>query len=509
VIIVSYIRYQIKNGVEYASVYTALRADGKKVNKASNLGRVIDKEKGVYQSRDRGVYIYSLESGYSADETPQCELAKTQPRAKERYILDFGDSFLLNQVMIKTGMLAVLEKIATCAIAAGGADTLLAMVSHRLLDVYGASRYAQEWWEGSYARMLYPKAEIESQRVSEFLSAIGEEGFQRLFFHEYLLFVSGQCSHGILIDSTGLPNDIRFPLTAINNHNGLISNEARLILVVDRQNGLPIYFRYVAGNIVDVSTLRATMAELAAYHVDVNFAIVDAGYYSDGNIIELQAAKVPFVIRLMSNRKLYKLLVAENIEGLEHAGNLVRYAQRLVYIKRVGVEINGVPCFAYIAIDVDRKHDECKKYAMSALEGNDVSAEEMDAEMREKGLFILLSAVEIEPRDILPVYYQRQTIEQVFDFSKNNAELIPLRVHSERTFRGHLMLSFVASTVFVLANRLVKSAADTSFMSALHLFRNLKCKVFKKSIVLPEANKQMNDIAKKLKIKIPLNIPLT
>jgi len=50
-------------------------------------------------------------------------------------------------------------------------------------------------------------------------------------------------------------------LTAVNNHNGVISNEARLILVGDRRSGLPLYFRYVAGNIVDVSTLKTMLTE--------------------------------------------------------------------------------------------------------------------------------------------------------------------------------------------------------------------------------------------------------
>ena len=91
---------------------------------------------------------------------------------------------------------------------------------------------------------------------------------------------------GVLVDSTGLPNDIHMPVTAVNNHIGVISNEARLILVVDRKSGLPLYFRYMAGNIIEVSTLETTLTELKASGFDVDYAIVDAGYYSEENIKE-------------------------------------------------------------------------------------------------------------------------------------------------------------------------------------------------------------------------------
>ena len=71
-----------------------------------------------------------------------------------------------------------------------------------------------------------------------------------------MLHIRLEIGTGVLVDSTGLPNDIQIPITAVDNHNHVISNEARLILVVDRKSGLPLYFRYVAGNIVDGSTLH-------------------------------------------------------------------------------------------------------------------------------------------------------------------------------------------------------------------------------------------------------------
>ena len=59
---------------------------------------------------------------------------------------------------------------------------------------------------------------------------------------------------------TALPNQIDFPLCQY--HNSTIEKETRLILTVDTEEKMPVYFRAVAGNINDVSTLETTILEM-------------------------------------------------------------------------------------------------------------------------------------------------------------------------------------------------------------------------------------------------------
>ena len=149
------------------------------------------------------------------------------------------------------------------AIGYGNPDTLKAMLLYYIL-CSTANCHAASWWEGSYARLLFPKADLRSQRVSDFLVAIGDERSQREFFGKYLALLGAKEKElgNILIDSTGLPNSVHFPLTAISNHNGEISSEVRLIYVIHQATGLPIYFRYCPGNVIDVTTLARTIEEL-------------------------------------------------------------------------------------------------------------------------------------------------------------------------------------------------------------------------------------------------------
>ena len=481
-----FIRYETKNNIEYASVYKAKRIDGKKINGVEWLGKVIDKENGVYQNKKSGIFQYSLEEG----------IVKYMPVIQEKLILDFGDSFLLHKVLESAGFMELIQRIF-----GEKYDDISSLVFYKSLQS-GANCYAQTWWEGSYARVLFANAQLVSQRISDTLHRLGDEQLQREFFKEYLQYISIQCSGGIIVDSTGLPNDIHFPLTAINNHNGVINNESRLILVLDIKSSMPIYFRYAAGNIVDVTTLRTTIAEMRECGIDVSHAIVDAGYYSGKNIKELYGDNISFITRMSSNRKLYKELVTEHGIGLENAKYLVKYRDRFVYIKRVDIDLFGETGYAYIGMDIDRKHDEVKKYINDVF-GEDISFEEMNTAMQSKGLFILISSEGIETKDILPFYYTRQAIEQVFDIGKNNADLLPLRVHSIDSFRGHLLLSFMVAAAYVIVNKKLKDS-DFCAMGAYRILRNLKCKVYDDKIIVQEATKKMNDIAKHLKFKLPM-----
>ena len=498
-----FICYSARNKIEYAYIYTPRKVNGEKVNDPEYLGRVIDKDNGIFRSRKRGLFTYSLEKGYGEIATDDYPNAKSCSPKEEKLILDFGDAYCLYTALCTCDLYKVINTVLPCH-----EDTLMSLIGYKLL-ANTSNRFAEDWWEGSYARILYPNAKLKSQRISEFYQQLGDEAVHRSFFNEYLRLLCKNNRVGVLIDSTGMPNDICFPLTAINTHNGVTSNETRLLLVVDRKTGMPLFFRYNAGNIVDVTTLRTTIAELGAFGIDTDFAIVDSGYYSEKNIRSLYSdgdKPIPFLTRLGSNRTLYKDLVKDHADDLAKSKYMLMQRDRLLSIKRVQVDLFGHVGYAYVSIDHARREDEVYNYAKSAIQNKDISTDEMDAAIRSKGLFILVSSEKIETDEVMPLYYTRQVVEQIFDISKNNADLLPLRIHNEDTFRGHLMLSFMATVAYLTVNQLLKDA-NFHAEGALFILRNQKCKVFDDRIIPKEPNKKMNDIYKKLKICSPISIP--
>jgi transposase len=97
----------------------------------------------------------------------------------------------------------------------------------------------------------------------------------------------------------------------------------------------------------------------------------------------------------------------------------------------------------------------------------------------------------------------------VFDVSKNNVNILPLRTHSEETFRGHIMLSFISVVVYLSLNRCFKEHKVFAVQNALTEMRNLKCKVYEKSLLVKEPTKDMKEICKLSGVSIPEKLKLS
>ncbi|MDR1110421.1 MAG: transposase [Deltaproteobacteria bacterium] len=496
-----YIGYDKKKGHEYAKLYTSVR-NGKRTSKDYlNLGRVLDKERGIYRNRERGVFSYQLETN-SYGKAPEDFVPPVKKNKNESLIVDFGDMYFLDTFIRDNCLVEPISSIGYV-----NRDTLNAMIAYYVLCPM-ANCHAHDWWEGSYARILYPDANLTSQRISDFLSTIGDESPIRAFFREYIKIVglSGDTCN-ILIDSSGLPDSIHFPLSAIRSNDGDISDEVRLIYVVRQETGLPIYFRYCPGNVIDASTLVRCLAELKESGVNAKLAILDAdaGYYSDHNIGELYESKVPFVTRLKSNRALYKELVKEHLGTLCVESNLVEYNGRNVFLKYAPCELAGHKAYAYICLDIMRENDESRKTFENAKDKKLDSSQVFKA-MRKRGVFILVSSLRIARKNLLPLYYTRQQVEQVFDLGKPHADLLPLHVQNEDSLRGHLFLTFIATVIYKkLQDALIKTHINP--ISLFFTLRNQKCNIYNDKVITQGAVKNADDCYRIFNYECPVSIP--
>jgi hypothetical protein len=424
----------------------------------------------------------------------------TNIKTKTPLILNFGDIWLYNEILKQSGLSSIIKDVINF-----NPDLFNTLVAYKLIRKEGAYQYAENWYQRSYAKFLYPKANTSSQRISEFLVNIGEETILRSFFSSYISYIlklnSNTSEIPILIDSTGLPNCIDIDITAINNHNGVINNEIRLIYVVDKNSGMPIYFRYVPGNIVDIITLNNTIKEIKSYGLDVKYLIVDAGYNSEENIRYLFDLKIPFITRMSTNRKIYKELIAEHYQDIQQGKYIVKYQNRVLFGKKIPINIFDNQAFIYIFQDTDRRQIELKKYALQAI-GDNEDIQTIDKKLQFLGMFMLLSSENSVIDNILPLYYTRQRIEQLFDTSKNYADLLPLRVHSEEAFRGHLLISFFASIVYLTINNKLKNSKFNA-VGALDAMDALKISIYDDYNIISEQVKVVKEVASALNLEIP------
>ena len=496
------------NGVGYASLRESYRDDDGKVKTRvlEALGRVVDEQNNIFIQK--GVrYQYVLNVGRC--EVPEELLpAESVLPDKEKLILDFGDGWFLQEFMSQQPYYdSIVNTLPE------DSDTLLALISYRLLTNKSSNFHAKVWYEGNYSYLAFPRANLTSQNISKVLKKLGQEEVQRSFFEQYLecIYQDGGAA-GILVDSTGVPNATNMDITQISNHNGDINREVRLIYVLDRSNGMPIYFRYVAGNIVDVSTLITTVSELSQYGVSVNHAILDAGYFSENNALELLENKIPFMTRLAPNKPLFVKAAKDNIDDLMSKKYAYRYDERLVFIKKVPMYLSEHSVYVYLCIDEDMYLMQHKKTILNALEDKRES-DETDTAIKRLGMFAIMTSEDISEDELLPLYYTRQQVEQVFDITKNYADLLPIRVQTEQAFAGHLLVTFMATVVAqglqkYLQKKRSKKAKELNAQSIFSYLRNQKCKVYKNYVIPQEARKEANAIYDVFKMQVPYKIPL-
>jgi len=385
-------------------------------------------------------------------------------------------------------------------------------------------QHTQTWTNANYITKTHPTQNLTSQKISTYLKQLGNQTNKNQFFQTYLQTIltpppqktttennsndtdnNNSGKTGVIIDATSLPNDIDFPLSAWGRHGSESQRQTRLLLVVERTTNRPLYFNYKAGNIVDVTTLSNTIAELSAMGVKTSFALIDAGYYSKSNIEELYVKNISFLTRLPAGRALYKTLLAKYASSLESSVNYVVYGKRALYVKCVEVDLFGYGGFAYVCCDVKRRGEELNRVLLAAKEDG-LSLEEIDGRCLGAGLFVLLSSERVLCCEVLPLYYMRQGAENLFGVSKCFLDLLPLRSHCVETFRGYLLLNFVCLFVYFELRGLFGD--EFSVEEALLELSNLFCCIYGDVVVVCEPARRMKRVCELLGFVLPKTLKL-
>jgi transposase len=184
---------------------------------------------------------------------------------------------------------------------------------------------------------------------------------------------------------------------------------------------------------------------------------------------------------------------------MESLKNAHRYGNRALYIKKQSIEIAGHNLYAYVVVDPKARGEKSTKYILEALD--DKKNVLTDYDLAKKGVSILISSTDILEDELLPLYYERQYAEQVFGYLKEDLSLLPLRVHSETTFRGYIFITFLALIAYVEVKKNITN--QFQFDQILINLRNLKSKVYGDEVIISERTKMQRQILECLQVTLP------
>lgn len=471
----TFIRYKKDGNKVYAYEITSYWDKKKKQprQKINYLGVVINKEKKIF-------------------EKPRIRVMK------DNGIVDFGDGFFIKEFLKEYKNFSVFNKLLT----KNQKDTLFTLLSYKIINP-SAMRLAKIWFYGNVVRFFYKNAKITSQRISEFLKVIGDEKLQQKFFKKYIRKIASD--EGIILDITALPNRIKHPFTNQGYHDKKIDKQIKLSLVVDRKKHLPLFFNFIPGNIADVSSLRTTFEEIKRLGIKGSLAIMDAGFFSRGNVMDMCEKKIDFLIRLPKITKKYKDLIMDETDDIETIKYGVKYGKRALLIKEKETKLFDdfkKDFFFYIILDPNKRGRDMNTLLFNVIgEKNKTIKKEIEYEIKNNGIMILVSSVKIKTDEVISLYYSRQIAEMMFGFSKSDSKLLPLRVHKNNTLRGYLFLMFLSLITFIEIKK--KLDDDYTVEECLMILRNLKAKVYEKDLVVSDITKVQKELFNKFKILVP------
>ena len=434
------------------------------------LGLVIIKEENIFYKNVEGFYRFNPDDQSMVDIPPSelpVYLQKTDLRRRNKpVIVLFGGSYFLDALLRGIRYDQVLLKIKY-----QNTDRLFSMIQYYLLS-HGAASGAETWYEFNFTKFLYPKANLSSQRISDFYAAIGCDENRRNFLLAHIKYLLKSTNEElcILIDSTGVPNKCRIPYTRVSNHEGDVEIEFRVIVVVQKSTGLPVYYEMIPGNVVDVSTVINIMEKLRQYGYKVEYALGDAAYSAPSNMERLVLSGVDFLTRLNPTYDQFDQVIDQHFHDLDHRENDVLYHGRVVTIVKVEAVIatdqktgEVKTGYLYLCRDHNTWHSKSTHY-MNSKHAKGKTPAEIQAECNKYGVFALVSTKDLPQNTVLDEYYMRQSIEQFFDYAKNYGNYLPARSHNVDTLKGHLLVAFVATFFLVLIkNRL--NILDSDYIS--------------------------------------------
>ena len=80
----------------------------------------------------------------------------------------------------------------------------------------------------------------------------------------------------------------------------------------------------------------------------------------------------------------------------------------------------------------------------------DLSTKQIHRSRQMHGIFMLVSTMKLCKDDVLPLYYTRNQVEDIFKLCKGNSKILPINIENESTLRGHLLMTFMATIVLNL-----------------------------------------------------------
>ena len=454
-----------------------------------------DKEK--KQSRQRRVYIgpKQNEKNDTIKENQSSLVSKS-----------FGNVFLVKFISDKLGLTEILKTVFP-----ENYQEILALAFYEIIE--SAPLYLFPYWLNEHDLPTVKK--LHSSDISNLCDMLGRSQVQRVDFVEKWI-ENLKPIEGIFYDITSISSfssQIDFIEWGYNRDKENLP-QLNMGVTFCQNHSLPIYYNVYPGSIVDVTTLRNCIKSLKIFNLKDIVFILDRGFFSKANILEMNANEVGFVQPLPFSLKSLKTLIKNSKRLLSDPYSAFKYNEEILHYQKSSFEFDGTKFDAHIFFnekaEVEQKHNFLsslleieKKISTNQFKTLKEYLSYKNSNIPEKyreyfkwnkatfkieknvkiikcylikmGTFVLLTNKKgFDKFEILNLYRQRDQVEKIFDIFKNEMDGDRLRAHSQYNVDGRLFIKFIALILYAEISKIMKKENLFNKYTVKELFAELK-----------------------------------
>lgn len=496
------------------------------------LGKVIwidqdDRGKAIFLSPTRGLVSYDL----SADTFTPVEATDPRLRGSKvaaqppRLHTNFGIPYLFFSEMGKTPYMDVLRSTFSDQQLYKKA---LAHLAHGCLR-NGSNVKCGEFLAGSCLSYLVDGIPVSALDCdTAYFKALSDDNLKVSYFRSMIAEMRkghpefGRCCY---VDSTPLPGEAENnPFNALSSHgtDGYVT-QCRLVLVLDIQTSIPVWFEIIPSNVLDKSTIISITSDIrATLDIEIDMYDLDAGY-ARAELFELfnrdNSAYVDEQGVARSRTALVRMPAANGYPRDElyiqskpdfyDPDFEFDYESHTFFGKRYEVSLFGHPEYAFVYVDQTQAQDLLRGWRTRHMdEWEQMSKSAKEWYKVKDGFFVLIGNKDQTSRQALVEYRGRADIEGFFKDGKTYLQILPLAKWNKDTITGKI-LHDIMETTFYREFRKRMAPLKMSMSSLLVHMNSWECvRVSDELIEIKMPNLQVREIMEKLGYTTPAHMNL-
>lgn len=496
------------------------------------LGKVVWIEEGnkgcaIFDSPSRGLVLYNLKTDefHSVLPTdPRLSGSSYQARP-ERIHTSFGNTYLFLSEMENTPFMDVLRKAFPDR---RFYQRVIAHIAHDCLKNGSSIKCGEFLSENWLSYILTDIGPGTLDCDTYYFTRLSEDDLKTAFFKALILEMRKlipSFGSACYVDSTPLPGEAENnPFNALSSHgtDGAVI-QSRLVLLLDIQTSIPVWFEVIPSNVLDKSTIISITRDVkVTLDIDIEMYDLDAGYarkelfemFHRGNSFNIgddgAEHSHTVLVRMPATNGYPRDELYLQCKPHFYSGRYsFDYEHHTFFGERVEIDLFGNPEYAFVFIDKTQAESLLRGWREEHLEEWEALSDSAQEWHQVKdGFFVLVGNQDQSPKEALIEYRGRTHIEAFFRDGKAYLKILPLGKWNKQTVKGKIFHD-IMETIFYRAYRKQVATVGMSMSSLIVCMDSLECfRLSEKLLELKVPRTQVREIFGKLGYSVPGHMDL-